>query len=639
MKKVIELVLLMLFINFNTSAQVVCNGVWGQKLVNQTFGAGNATSTWYGPLATYAPGASTSTTFVGAAGPAGGTLSDGFSGLARFPSASGQGNWVNTPDHTGDPNGLMMLINAPSTAATVFFEYTMDNLCPNTTLKLSVWILNANDVSITTNPTYQYANMTLNAIDAITNVVLGSSPSGDVPADAGWHQYSVVFNNGTSTSIKLQLINNSVGSGFGNDLAIDDITIQPCVPESHILPKLDTVICQNVKLDFTANVINSPYSPAEYLWQYSTDAGATWINQGTAGSSTTYLFDPSSLPVGTYLLRYITGPIGTTNNINCVAVSDTSVVQILSAPEIVKNETLCLGNVYDFYGRPIGVTGTYDTLVFSGPNDVCGSHVKLNFVAKPLPDATIAGSNHLDLCAGDTVLLKALNPIPGTTYQWIKDGASLPGEIGDMYSASDGGSYFLAGDLNGCVDTSARLKIDLKPIPVASIINNNPVVCSYDTITFKADQLVAEDIYSWEPAKAFRVISGEEGQEVRGTFEENTTVILTVFSAYGCSAKDTTLAMVKPCCEVFIPTAFSPNADRMNDYFLPAMEPGQLLTSFRVFDRYGKLIYSSTDTKKGWDGNYKNGERANTGVYMYRVQYTCSDNKQYERSGDITLLR
>jgi gliding motility-associated-like protein len=639
MRRIIEFSILILLLNFNSFAQNVCNGVWGQKLVNQTFGAGNATSTWYGPLTTYAPGASTSTTFVGAAGPAGGQLSDGFSGLAKVPSASGQGNWVSTTDHTGDPFGLMMLINAPSTAATVFFEYTMDNLCPNTTLKLSVWILNANDASITTNPTYQYANMTLNAIDALSNVVLGSSPSGNVPADAAWHQYSVIFNNGASTSVKLQLVNNSVGSGFGNDLAIDDITIQPCVPESHILPKLDTVICQNAQLNFTASVINSPYNPAEYLWQYSADGGATWLNQGSAGPATGYLFDPSSLPIGTYLIRYVTGPQGTTNNYNCVAVSDTSVVEILSAPEVVQNETVCLGNTYDFYGRPVGLTGTYDTLIFSGPTDVCGSHITLHLTAKPLPDVSISGIPHIDLCSGDTITVKVLNPIAGATYQWIKDGAALPGGAGDKYQACEGGDYYLAGNLNGCADTSARLKIDLRPVPVAAIIDNNPVLCSYDTLTFNAGQINGNDIYTWEPAKAFRTISGEAGTEVRGTFNQNTPVVLTVYSGYGCSSTDTAHVTVKPCCEVFVPNAFSPNGDALNDYFLPAMEPGQLLTSFRVFDRYGKMIYNSNDLRKGWNGNYQNGEPANSGIYMYRVQYTCSDNKLYERKGDITLIR
>lgn len=639
MKKTIGIIFLLFILYSNVSAQNTCNGVWGQYLVNQTFGAGNATATWYGPLATYAPGASTSTIFVGAAGPAGGTLTDGYSGLAKMPSASGQGNWVSTPDHTGNPNGLMMLINAPSTAATVFFEYTMDNLCPNTTLKLSVWILNANDPSITSNPTYQYANMTLNAVDASTGGVLGSSSSGDVPADYIWHQYSVVFNNGGSSSIKLQLINNSVGSGFGNDLAIDDITIQPCVPESHILPKLDTTICQNARLNFTASVINSPYVPAEYLWQYSSDAGVTWLNQGTAGTNTNYIFNPASLPVGTYLIRYITGPQGTTNNYNCVAVSDTSIIKVLSAPQQTDNQSVCLGNTYDFYGRQLGLTGTYDTVIHSGPTDVCGSHITLHLIAKPRPDVTLSEVQHLDLCEGDTIKLKALNPIANTAYQWIKNGTSLNGETGDKYAASTGGDYYLAGNLNGCADTSSRLRIDLRPVPIASIINTNPMLCSFDTLQFKADNVVADGVYTWAPANDFRMINGDEGTTVRGLFEQSTLVTLTVFNSYGCISTDTTQAIVQPCCRVFVPNAFSPNNDAVNDYFYPELEPGQILTSFKVFDRYGKLLYNNTNLKKGWNGTYQNGTAASSGTYMFRIQYTCSDNKVYEKKGDITLIR
>jgi len=639
MKKVTAIMALLWLMHWGAHAQITCNGVWGQYLVNQTFGQGNATDTWYGPLATYAPGASTSTTFVGAAGPPGGQLSDGFSGLAKRPSASNQGNWVLTPDHTGDPNGLMMLINAPSTAATVFFEYTMDNLCPNTTLKLSVWILNANDVSITTNPTYQYANMTLNAIDAATGVILGSSPSGDVPADAAWHQYSVVFNNGGTSSIKLQLVNNSVGSGFGNDLAIDDITIQPCVPESHIQPKLDTTICQNAELNFTATVINSPYIPAEYQWQYSSDNGATWTNQGVPGSNTAYTFNPAALTAGTYLIRYVTGPQGATGNYNCVAVSDTSVVKVLSAPVVVLNEAICLGESYNFYGRPVGIARTYDTVIYSGPSDVCGSHITLHLTTKPLPDVALASPLHIDLCEGDTFVLKTTSPSPGATYQWIRDGAPISGETGNQYAATQSGFYLLAGNNAGCVDTSVRLQVELRPVPIAAIINDNPVQCSYDTLTFKADNIAGDAVYTWSPGKAFRPITGDEGTLVKGVFEQNTKVILLVSSSFGCFATDTTKVVVEPCCRVFTPNAFSPNGDGANDYFTPVMEPGQLLTAFRVFDRYGKMVYNNTDLKHGWDGNYKNGEPAANGTYMYQVQYTCSDNKVYTKKGDITLLR
>lgn len=639
MEKLISIIMLVVVMHFTTSAQNTCNGVWGQLLINQTFGQGTPANAWYGPLNTYAPGATTSTTFVGTAGPVGGTLSDGFSGLAKIPSASGQGNWVSTPDHTGNTNGLMFLINAPSTAATVFFEYTMDNLCPNTTLKLSVWILNVNDFSLTANPTYQYPNMTLRAIDAATNTVLGTAESGNVAADAAWHQYSVIFNNGATTSVKLQLVNNSVGSGFGNDLAIDDITIQPCVPESHILPKLDVTICQNTVMDFNAQVINSPYNPAEYQWQYSTDGGTTWLDQGAAGSSTTYTFDPATLGPGTYLVRYKTGPQGTTANNNCVAVSDTSIIEVLSFPQITLNEAVCLGNTYNFYGRELGLSGTYDTLVRSSPADVCGTQVTLHLTAKPMPDVTIAGDAARDLCTGDTLILKAANPKAGTTYQWLNERTPIAGETGDQYYTYRDGSYYLAGQLNGCVDTSARVKITERPLPAAVIQNDNPSVCASDTLNFEALNADAGCLYQWYPAKAFRMVSGDEGLRVRGTFEENTVVTLNVYSAYGCHTSDTTVAFVHPCCEVFVPTAFSPNNDGLNDYFNPALQPGQIIIGLKIFDRYGKMVYNNSNYKKGWDGHYTNGESAACGVYMYHVQYTCSDRKTYEKKGDLTLVR
>ncbi|PSK89054.1 gliding motility-associated C-terminal domain-containing protein [Taibaiella chishuiensis] len=350
MKKILLLFLLP-FISGSSFGQV-CSGVWGPPIVNQTFGQGNATDSWYGPLATFAPGATTSTTFVGPPGPPGGNLTDGSSALTKTPSVYGA-NWINHADHTGNPFGLMFLVNAPSTAATIFFEYTMDNLCPNTTLRLSAWILNVNASSVLTSTcagNYQYPNMTLRVIDPVTNAVLATTPTGNVPADSTWHQYSMVFSNGTNASVKLQLINNSVGSGCGNDLALDDITVQPCVPVSHVLPKIDTLICQNTSLTFNAQVVASPYNPAEYQWQYSTDAGATWVNQGAASNSTAYVFNATTASPGTYWIRYRTGPQGTTANVNCIATSDTTKVTVSAPPVLpVLNYTskYCTGTPFE----------------------------------------------------------------------------------------------------------------------------------------------------------------------------------------------------------------------------------------------------------------------------------------------------
>ncbi len=639
MKKRLTLTFLFLYACLALQAQNTCNGVWGQLLVNQTFGQGNATDNWYGPLNTYAPGASTSTIFVGTAGPPGGVLVDNYSGLVKIPTVSGQGGWVSTPDHTGNPNGLMFVINAPSTALTVFFEYVMDDLCPNTTLKLSVWILNTNSASLTTNPSYQYPNMTLNAIDAVTNAVLGSSASGNVPADEAWHQYSVVFNNGSSTSIKLQLVNNSVGSGYGNDLAIDDITVQPCVPESHIQPRLDTTICQNTQLHFNANVINSPYNPAAYQWQYSADNGLTWQDQGAAGSNTAFTFSTGSLTPGTYWIRFKTGPQGLTGNHNCVAVSDTSIIQVAEFPRDTLNVSVCLGEVYNFYGRYIGLAGTYDTLVRENPSDLCGTLVTLHLNVIPLPGISLAGPGAIDLCAGDTVLLSISNPTNGATYQWRRDRTPIPGETGPQYRAAADGVYSVTGALQNCADTSLDIVVTERPLPLAAILYDQELHCTYDTLNFSAETPEDGAFFLWSPERAFRTISGTENARAMGTFKHREMVYLKVYSPYGCATTDSVMAQVAPCCQALTPTAFSPNSDGLNDYFLPLFKPGQQIVTLKVFDRYGALVYDNGDSRKGWNGNYKNGTPANAGVYMYNCTYTCDDNKLYETKGDLTLIR
>jgi gliding motility-associated-like protein len=513
MKKILFLFLLS-FISCTAFAQV-CSGIWGSNIVNQTFGQGTATANWYGPLTTFAPGTSTSTTFVGAAGPAGGTLSDGASGLVKTPSVAGQGtNFINFPDHTGDANGLMFLINAPSTAATVFFEYTMDNLCPNTTLKLSAWVLNVNSGLVPTGTcagNYQFPNLTLRAIDPVTNAVLGTTPTGNVPLDTAWHQYSIIFNNVANSSVKLQLVNNSVGSGCGNDLALDDITVQPCVPVSQVLPKLDTLICQNATLNFNANVIASPYNPAEYQWQYSTDAGVNWQNQGAASGSSSYVFNASTAAPGTYWVRFKTGPLGTTGNANCIAISDTSVITV-SAPPVLPVLTYinkyCTGTSFvDFtvvsgtnlkwYSSPSGgvgsnttpvvntaIPGQYQWYVSQTTAQGCESNrlpVSITVAQMPQSDFTTTFGF---ACDQDTVHFQNTSQ-SGNSYVWdFNDGDSTtitnPTHI---YNSQGTYSVMLASYNSYCADTIFKTVTIAHPL-VAQFTTSADTICEGGTIVF-----------------------------------------------------------------------------------------------------------------------------------------------------------
>ena len=95
---------------------------------------------------------------------------------------------------------------------------------------------------------------------------------------------------------------------------------------------------------------------------------------------------------------------------------------------------------------------------------------------------------------------------------------------------------------------------------------------------------------------------------------------------------------------VFIPTAFSPNNDGLNDYYKPSYA-GLNVYTFEIYDRWGQMVYSDSFDSKGWDGTFR-GKPAEAGAYVYRlsaVGYLKSqdnnDSRFVERKGTLFLIR
>ncbi|WP_247232543.1 gliding motility-associated C-terminal domain-containing protein [Telluribacter sp. SYSU D00476] len=88
---------------------------------------------------------------------------------------------------------------------------------------------------------------------------------------------------------------------------------------------------------------------------------------------------------------------------------------------------------------------------------------------------------------------------------------------------------------------------------------------------------------------------------------------------------------------LFLPDAFSPNGDGLNDVFAAK---GILFESFQmlIYNRWGEVVYRSTDSSQGWDGTI-NGEKAPEGNYIYRVEIKDSTSKPFVKSGSFLLLR
>ena len=374
----------------------------------------------------------------------------------------------------------------------------------------------------------------------------------------------------------------------------------------------------------------------------SLPAGATVnvANNNTPNPVMTFDWNIGGIPPGDYLfyvnLKDDGCPVSVTQTIAYT-------IRINPVYKYGLNDTIeiCNGNTHLFYGKYYFATGLYDT-VFQTVKG-CDSIYYLNLKVNPLPEVMLNhgnGLNEVGLCPESQTLLEVLNAAAGDTYQWYNYNTPIPGETGASYIVNSEGSYWVAAvSSKGCVDTSQKIKVVIYPQPEAVIEPfSGDVICAYDTLTLSAEQGSAED-YRWEPARPFRLITGSDGPVVTGVFTEPTLVTLTAYNLYGCF--DTTTAMVytKPCCEVFVPNAFSPNDDGLNDYFKPMLQDGQIIVMMQVFDRWGKLIYNNTNIGKGWDGNYEDGNQAAMDTYMYYIKYTCADGKLYDKKESLSLIR
>lgn len=113
--------------------------------------------------------------------------------------------------------------------------------------------------------------------------------------------------------------------------------------------------------------------------------------------------------------------------------------------------------------------------------------------------------------------------------------------------------------------------------------------------------------------------------------------MVTLIDNNGCKAADSVMVFVNFLLSVGVPSAFSPNGDGNNDILFVK---GQGLESiyFAVYNRYGELIFKTTDQSIGWDGTFMNRNQ-NPGVFTWVLQYSTLEGKKGKLNGNTTLIR
>ena len=119
-----------------------------------------------------------------------------------------------------------------------------------------------------------------------------------------------------------------------------------------------------------------------------------------------------------------------------------------------------------------------------------------------------------------------------------------------------------------------------------------------------------------------------------GTYQ----VIFTSTSSTGCIARDTlSIVVIDLIPEIIVPNVFTPNGDKANDFFAVK---GTNITSFEcsVFNRWGKLVFKSSDISNSWDGKI-NGSPADDGTYFYIIKASGAVGEEIKNQGYVTLFR
>ncbi|SFD12219.1 gliding motility-associated C-terminal domain-containing protein [Chitinophaga sp. CF118] len=246
------------------------------------------------------------------------------------------------------------------------------------------------------------------------------------------------------------------------------------------------------------------------------------------------------------------------------------------------------------------------------------------------PPIAYAGED-TTICYGEQVFLHASG---GSSYQWTPTFTlSTPSKANTTGKPQDTTSYVVyVTDILGCPKT-------ITDTVTVNVVPQVPAFAGNDTIVIlnKPFQLHATGgaTYVWSP------VDGLDDPAISNpvtTINHDFTYTVTAYTIEGCSGKDDIFVRFIAGPDIYIPTGFTPNGDGKNDIFRPLPVGIVQLEFFRVYDRWGKLMYSTNEYLKGWDGYY-NGQPAAVAAYVWVVQGKNINNETVLRKGTVTLIR
>ena len=396
----------------------------------------------------------------------------------------------------------------------------------------------------------------------------------------------------------------------------------------------------------TFNNQSSPYGT--YLWNFG------------SGDTTSVIYNPThvfSIP-GTYLVSlilynnackvsdtaysYITVYPGITANFglnslpcsNTIALTDSSVASPASwLWDFGDGSSSSLQNPSHTYPS----SGNYVVTLIATTINGCVDSTSIAFDNSG--GASI--SSNQTICEGGAASLSATG---GFAYSWSPSSGLNNSTIANpTASPASSTAYTVAiSTVNPMGDTcivslSTNITvIDPALFPISAVADNDSIFLGSSTIIHAITDTTLTIL--WSPATG---LSNPNSFNTTASPTTTTTYTLTVIDSSGCPKTATVtiyvLSMQCDPADVYVPNTFTPNGDGQNDILFVR---GNMITEmyFAVYNRWGEMVFETTNQNVGWDGIYK-GMKADPAVFAWYLRATCYNGNELKKQGNTTLIR
>jgi len=602
--------------------------------------------------------------------------------IARHTNISGcYGNsWVQiATDHTpnGAGLGMGMIFKTGAHLPIVFVDTVAKAFCPSQIYEFSAAILNLTDKNYC--PGSSNVPIFRLQVESDDGTIIALKqyqvPSyyPDPPYPLPWWRsagYSVDFTMPANVNrLVVKVITASSYANCGDAFALDDIAITTVGPPVSILfdnvppTTLIESACFQQNKEISMSGTMGPFYPDPALqWQQSTDNAKTWTDiPGATQNTYTNIFSTPD----TFFFRLTGSDASLIANPACRVFSNNIEVNIDGLPSGYKlnnNSPVCSGNDITF-----NVSGDESAFIWTGPNGFYDNSAFPHIFHSKLSDSgtyyvqiftqggcektdsvhiTVIGTDVFAMPTDTLVCLGSpiqLNASEGSKYQWDPASNLSSADIQNPIATPTQTTKYLVTvyDKSGCSDTAAVLVRIKNKIPVKAMIQASDYLCPiFDSVSFKdmSTGEISHWLWNFDNGKTDTTKTPSIQNYSTAGNAASFTIKLTVADTSGCSDSTTHLLTVVPNCYIAVPSAFTPNGDGKNDYLHPLNLYKATNIKFRVFNRYGQLMFESHDLNSKWDGTI-GGLNQPAGTYVWMLEYNDEKNEKISLKGTTILIR